>query len=118
MLFLRSFINLFMVPVVALVLFAKRENRELNPTLETLLRYCIIVAGNIPITRVITFLVRILTNMDIEADSGYYTVAALLAAVIMPVVCKMWSEFWNNLSKEDKVNYQTDYKILDKNTEK
>ncbi len=76
----------------------------MDTSLETLLRYCIIVAGNIPITRVITLLMRILTNMNIEADSSYYTVAALLAAVVMPVVYEMWSKFWGKMSKEDKVD--------------
>lgn len=45
-----------------------------------------LVCFNIPVTRVITFVLRITTGKNIEADSSYYTVAALISAAILPYI--------------------------------
>ena len=90
MLFLRSIINFFFVPVLALYYFLReditiKKGFENYPKWTTmLLQYIVIIVCNIPLTRVFTFALRIVTGMEVEADSSYYTVAALAAAFIMP----------------------------------
>ncbi len=83
MLFLRSFINLFMVPVITLAVFYRNNKADFKPTFELLIKYSIIVSLNIPLTRVFTLFAKTLTGLNIEADSSYYTVCALVAAVVM-----------------------------------
>ena len=107
MFFLRSFINLFFVPVVSMYYFMKTDNIikrgfENYPSwFKLLVQYCIIVAVNIPLTKVFTFAIRVIIGLDIEADSSYYTVAALVAALIMPKVYEALKNIFE-LIKKDK----------------
>ena len=101
MLFIRSFINLLFVPVVALVLFYKKKSQRCEASFDTLLHYMIITACNIPLTRMSTFVIRKITGMNIEADSSYYTIAALLAAVLLPSIYNLGRRIWEALSEEE-----------------
>ncbi len=92
MLVLRSFINLFIVPVIAFYYFL-RKNVVLKKGFENLplwfrmlVQYCIILAMNIPITRAFSFALRIATGLNVEADSSYYTIIAIIAAIVMPEI--------------------------------
>ena len=84
MLLMRSFINFFFVPVIAYYMFSMKVRGKVQPDFESFILYIILVCFNIPVTRVITFILRIATGKNIEADSSYYTVAALVAAVLLP----------------------------------
>lgn len=88
MLIFRSFINFFFVPVIAMYLYYKQKKRPLVPDFKLLIVYCILVSVNIPVTRVITFIIRVISNVNIEADSSYYTIAAIVAAALIPDIHK------------------------------
>ena len=91
MLFLRSLINFFFVPVISLVLvkYLSKGKEDANsaydikPTFGLLLKYTVLATLNIPLTRVFTYFGRITTGIDIEADSSYYTICAILASTMM-----------------------------------
>ncbi len=102
MLTIRAFINLFFVPVVALFMFNKRNSIPLDMTFENLIRYVILVPWNIPFTRFFTYIIRIITGMNIEADSSYYTIAALLAAVCLPWIYEFVRKLWRELSSDEE----------------
>lgn len=78
-----AFVNVLFVPVISLWLYEKQENRPLQPTLELLFRYCVFAALNIPAARVFVVLAA-LAHVTIVVDSGYYTIAALISAVLLP----------------------------------
>ena len=101
MLFIRSFINLIIVPVVAFYIFYKKYNKELKPNFEALLIYAIMVPCNIPVTRLFTFFIRKVVGINVEADSSYYTVAALIAATILPAVYDLGKRIYAALSEDN-----------------
>lgn len=90
MLVIRSFINLIVVPSVAFCLLYAKKNLEIRFSFKALMHYCIMTACNIPVTRALTFVFRLITGKSIEAEDSYYTIAALLAAVSIPYIYKMW----------------------------
>lgn len=77
------FINLFFVPMVCLYLIYQREEQPLEKSLELFFQYCIVTACNIPAAKVFVFLIKRFTGMQISIDSGYYTLAALVSAVML-----------------------------------
>ena len=77
------FINLFFVPVVSLYLIYRRKKKSIVKSMEMLLHYCILTACNIPAAKVFVFLIKFLFKKQISIDSGYYTLAALISAVLM-----------------------------------
>lgn len=89
MLIIRSFINFFFVPVIAYYLLCKKHDKKLQPNFESIIIYIILVCFNIPLTRVFTFALRVLVGKNIEADSSYYTVVAIISAVLMPVLYEL-----------------------------
>lgn len=91
MLLFRSFINFFMVPVLCIVIMHRKSLEEIKFSLYLFLQYCVIVCLNIPLTRVFTFFGRIFLGAEIEADSSYYTICALLAAVLMAMLKEIYS---------------------------
>lgn len=93
MLILRSFINLFVVPVVSFYVYHKRVEDEMKPTFKSFVLYCIFVSINIPVTRCFTFFIRMTTGMNMEADSSYYTVLALLSAYFIPYIIECVKRF-------------------------
>ena len=84
MLLIRSFIDLIVMPVISLHIWNKKANRELTPTFDNFIRYSIFIPCNIPVTRLFTFVVRKTIGINIEADSSYYTVFALMSALLLP----------------------------------
>lgn len=95
---MKAFINLFFVPVVGLCVYYKIKSLKMVPTFDMLIRYIIIVVGVVPCSRVFTTIFRVLTDVDIiEADSSYNTIAALLAAVLLPYIFEFGRKFWNKL---------------------
>ena len=96
MLNMRSFINFFFVPVIAYYLLCKKYDKKLQPNFESIIIYIILVCFNIPLTRVITFALRISVGKNIEADSSYYTVAALVSAALMPTLYDLGKKIMRN----------------------
>lgn len=98
MLFLRSFINLLIVPVLFLVLsndVAERKNIfDLKPSFPLLVKYCVAVALNIPITRIFIYFSRFVKGIDIEPDSTYYTIFAILGTVLMAFVVRIYARLF------------------------
>lgn len=78
-------INLFFVPMLPVYLYYKSSKQPLAPSLELLFRYAVTAALLIPLAKVIAFLPgRLTANGTIPLDSGYYTLAALIAAWLLP----------------------------------
>lgn len=101
MLLIRSIINMLFVPMLALYRYYKTNSKELKPNMELLVLYCIIAACNIPATRMITIMIRIFANMNIEADSSYYTIAALITSYYLPQIYNVVRKMWSVLSREE-----------------
>lgn len=83
-------INLFFVPLLPVCLYYKRDGRPLEPSLELLFRYVIAAVLLIPLTKTILFLPGILIfHRTISFDSSYYTLAALIAAWLLPHLLRL-----------------------------
>lgn len=87
-----AFINLFFIPVLPLYLLCKREGRAFAVSLELLFQYCIAASCVIPVTKAILFLPTTLFHAFIPPDSAYYTIAALLAAWLLSLLCMVRRE--------------------------
>lgn len=83
MLFVRSIINLLFVPLVSVFLLYRKRNKDISADISFLFTWGFMVVMNIPLTRVFTFIIRKTSGISIEADSSYYTVIALIAAVLL-----------------------------------
>ncbi len=93
------FVNLFFIPVLPLYMIYRKKREALNWDL--LFQYCIIVACNIPLTKVIIFSVKKLLGVSISIDSGYYTVTALVSALLIYMLyryqdSKATQKLWSN----------------------
>lgn len=78
------FLNLFFAPCVALWIQSKRNNEELHPSLRFFVQYAILSVCNVPLTKIGVALCKKISGRTISIDSGYYTLLAVLAAVILP----------------------------------
>ena len=99
MLFLQSFINYFMVPVICILLMYRKKKDELKPSFILLLEYCAMVGINISITRVFLFFANILTSTEITGESSQYTIYAIISAILMDMFIEIIEH-----SKERKVS--------------
>ena len=111
MLVMRSFINLLMVPVVAYYVYHKRNKQEMIPNFDSLILYVLFVVCNIPVTRVITFAIKISIGMRIEADSSYYTIAALISAAFLPRLYVYLKKYFDMLLFDYDTKEKTETKI-------
>ena len=83
-------INLFFVPMLPVYLYYKSSKQPLAPNLELLFRYAVTAALLIPLAKAIAFLPgRLIAGTTIPLDSGYYTLAALIAAWLLPDLFKL-----------------------------
>lgn len=80
-----ALINLFFVPVFALyLLHYKRGRRAIKPCFALLVQYCIAVPFNFALAKLILILVNKVVFTVSSVDSAHYTVAALIAAWLLP----------------------------------
>lgn len=84
-----AFINLFFVPMLPVYAYYKRTGRPLKLTLEIFMEYCIMTVFLVPATKIILFLPSKILHTQIHIYSGYYTIAALLAATIFIFFIKL-----------------------------
>lgn len=84
-------INLLIVPILPVYLHCKRNQLSLRPNLELLFLYGISVALLIPFAKVIAFLPgRLILRGAVSIGSGWYTVSALAAALLLPWMGVLW----------------------------
>jgi len=84
------FINLFFVPILSVYRIHKITEKKITLNLDLLIQYFVVAACNIPLTKMFVFLVRKLTGFVISLDSGYYTLTALTAAVLIPIIYSVY----------------------------
>lgn len=78
-------INLFFVPTLPVYLSRKKNNRPLEAGIELLFDYIGAAVLLLPLTKAVFFLPgRLLFHGSIPMDSGYYTLAALMTAWLLP----------------------------------
>ena len=82
--FLVSLINLFFVPVICLQIHRRTVIRVELSAGELFLRYCIFTVLNLPLTRVFIMLMEKIVGSQINLSSAYYTIAAIVSAVLLP----------------------------------
>lgn len=77
-------VNVFFVPAIALWCHYKRNELKIEPSIKMLIKYAILSVLNIPLTKVGIFLAKTLLHREISIDSGYYTLMAVTAAMMLP----------------------------------
>lgn len=77
-------VNVFFVPAIALWCHYKRNELKIEPSIKMLIKYAILSVLNIPLTKVGIFLAKTLLHREISIDSGYYTLMAVTAAMVLP----------------------------------
>ena len=82
--FLVSFLNLFFVPVICLHIHRRTVIRVPLNGGELFLRYCIFAVLNLPLTRVFIMLIEKIVGSQIAISSAYYSIAAIVSAVLLP----------------------------------
>lgn len=92
-----ALINLFFVPVFALYLHYRRGRRAMEPCFALLVQYCIAVPFNFVLAKLILILVNRVVFTVSTVDSAHYTIAALVAAWLLP---KLYA-----LSKQVRVEF-------------
>lgn len=78
-------INLFFSPVIALWIHYKKRGAEFtSSSVKLLLEYAVFAVCNVPLTKIGIVIVKWLLGKKILIDSGYYTLLAILSAVVLP----------------------------------
>lgn len=86
---LAAFINLFFAPMLSIYLYYRRQKRQLRPTLDLLFQYGIAASCNYALARLILMVPQKLLGSSHSVDSAHYTLAALLAAWLLPQLYKV-----------------------------
>lgn len=82
-------INLFFVPILPVYRYYRKTGQPIRPSLELLFQYAISVALNIPIAKILIFLPSYFLHDAAKVVSSYFTIAALIAACLQPVLIAM-----------------------------
>lgn len=85
-----AFINLFLVPILALRIYCKREGLEFKISLEMFLRYCLMVPINMLVTKAGIFLIGKAAAKTISYNGAWGTLVAVSAAVLWPYMYEAW----------------------------
>ena len=87
-------INLLVVPALPVYLHCKREHLSLRPSLELFFQYGISAALLVPFAKILAFLPgKLILKGTVPVGSGWYTAAALAAALLLPWVGALWQKF-------------------------
>lgn len=88
--FFIGLINLFFVPMLPLCLYYKKNGLPLKPSLELLFHYGAAAALIIPVAKILSFLPARLLHVPVPVESSYYTLAALIAAWLLPYLASLF----------------------------
>lgn len=88
-----SFINFFMIPIIALKIYYRRHKKEWNWSFDLVFAYSLMCVIHLPIVRICASMVEKLTNTVIHAETTRYTLIALVCAIIIPYVVEIFEQF-------------------------
>lgn len=88
--FLVALINLLFVPLIPVYFYCRKNAQPLAPSLELLFHYGMAAAFLVPVTKAVSFLPGRILHSHIDLDSGYYTIAALIAAWLLPFLADIF----------------------------
>lgn len=105
--FLVSIINLFFVPMVSLTIH-QRTVRKQNASCkrDLIMQYCVYTALNVPAVKTIATIIRLIGGRAFGAASGFYTLAGLAVAAMLPWAVVLIRKFFS-VTFEVKRNEKT-----------
>lgn len=88
-----TIINLFFVPMFATSVYARRHQMIPNGAYARIIAtYMKMTAALVPIMKGLTYLIDFCFAYKLQIDSGYYTLGAILVAVILPYVVELFQK--------------------------
>jgi hypothetical protein len=81
--------------MIALGLVYKVKGKKLSLNANFLVLYCGLCACNMPVTKFFVDLLELLTGASINLYSTYYTICAMISAVVIPF---LWQVVTTNIS--------------------
>ncbi|MBQ2967625.1 MAG: hypothetical protein IJE10_05855 [Clostridia bacterium] len=88
-----TIINLFFVPMFATSIYARRHQLLQNGFQARVIAiYMMMTAVMVPIMKGIEYMVDFCFTYDLQVNSGYYTIGAIIVAVILPYVVELFQK--------------------------
>jgi len=87
-------INLFCIPMIAMMVYYKRNKKEYLVNGEFLFRYGVYTALIPTISKCIVIIVRKLFSLEFDVDSSYYALIATVIAFLLPYLAEMIKKNW------------------------
>ena len=106
-----SFLNIFLCPMISLALSYRIRKRKLMFSAEFFVSYCILTVCNMPLTKIMVVMVEKIFDKQVELYSTYYTMLAMVSAVVLPYV---WHVFRVNVSASVEINKNDEDREHDK----
>ncbi len=88
-----TIINLFIVPLISSYFFVKRNGFKLSFNFEVICIYSIFVVLNSIIVKGICSILRQFFSITIEVASSYYTIIALVIALLTAVLFEIFRKY-------------------------
>lgn len=89
-----SFINLFLLPIIGLRIYLRRNSGLRNSRLDILYGYALIAVLNILLTHILTFIIKAVTSYTVAVGMVKYTAAALLSCIALPFIIEAVRAFF------------------------
>ena len=84
-----TLINLFCIPMISMMVYYKRNNKEYRVNGEFLFRYGVYTALIPTISKVIVIITRKWFSLEFDVDSSYYALIATIIAVLLPYLVEI-----------------------------
>ena len=90
-----TLINLFLVPLISLAIAYGRAEKKMQCTTAFWVEYGCYVAVLVPIIKIAATLMEKVMHQPIELYSGYYTLAGVGCAALLPYVASVLKKMFN-----------------------
>ncbi len=89
-----AFINLFLIPIIGLRIYCKRNNIIFDFSKKTLYYYIIITVLNVVLTHLLLLAAEAIISDTIYLESSKYTILALVSCVLLPLIIEILRTFF------------------------
>lgn len=81
-----AFINLFLLPIISLYLYNKRNKKELLFNFENICLYSLYLSVGSICNKAIIVIIRFFLTVQININSSYYTAIGVLTFALLPII--------------------------------
>ncbi len=89
------FVNVFILPLISLYIYMKRQNKELLFTFENVCKYSIFLSVGFVFNKGISIVIKTFFSKNIDLNFAAYTAIGIITFALLPLLFEIFKKYFS-----------------------